>query len=110
MEQLAKAKKLVVEYRIVRGWTQHELSEKSGVGYSTITRIETAVAPFPTRRIMQKLAAAFGKHYDPDKIAFVDESPLLKIGTFKGSELQSQAASSGKKAKAADERKKKARE
>jgi len=54
-----------------------ELSLRSRVGYATIGRIEQGNSKsFPTRRIMQKIATAFGKTYDPESLTFTNGLPL----------------------------------
>lgn len=52
--------KIIKAKRMERGWTQQELSEKSGVPQPTISQIEQGNRKYPTHRNIQKIAKALG--------------------------------------------------
>lgn len=52
--------KIIKAKRMERGWTQQELSEKSGVPQPTISQIEQGNRKHPTHRNIQKIAKALG--------------------------------------------------
>ncbi|SEP83073.1 Helix-turn-helix [Lachnospiraceae bacterium NE2001] len=54
-------KELMIEARISAGLTQKELSEKSGIRQSNISRIEKGVC-IPTLKTLETIAKSLGKH------------------------------------------------
>lgn len=56
--------KKIKELRKKSGWSQQKLSEKAGVSYNTITKIEQGAATMPTIQTMIKIADAFGISLD----------------------------------------------
>jgi putative transcriptional regulator len=52
----------IKELREERGWTQHELSKRSGVDRSTVAYIETDRIAKPSAETFLKLAQAFDIH------------------------------------------------
>ena len=46
--------------RLVKGWSQSELARRSGVGQSTISRIERGETAGVSLGVLEKLARAFG--------------------------------------------------
>jgi transcriptional regulator with XRE-family HTH domain len=52
------------ELRKKSGWSQQKLSEKAGVSYNTITKIEQGAATMPTIQTMIKIADAFAISLD----------------------------------------------
>ncbi len=73
---LAKIAKLVTDERFSRGWGQGELAAKANIGVSTLERIEQARTPLPRTLTLQRIAMAFGKHYDPERIQFVGRDAI----------------------------------
>ena len=49
---------LLKEFRLRRGWTQKELSEKSGVPQPMISEIESEVSRYPQINTLYKLSQA----------------------------------------------------
>lgn len=83
----------IFAHRYARGWTQTELSRRSGVNHVTISKLETAQA-FPRLGTLRKLAAAFGVEVRE----LLDESKRptppnkLKLGKIVAPEPKIQAA------------------
>jgi XRE family transcriptional regulator, regulator of sulfur utilization len=50
--------------RTARGWTQRRLSEKSGVSYVVVTKVEQGLTKDPAMSTLVKLADALGVSLD----------------------------------------------
>ncbi len=52
------------EKRLEKGWSQHKLSERSGVPQPTICQIENGSRKYPTHENIRKIAKALGINLD----------------------------------------------
>jgi len=50
----------IKKYRIKQGLSQEDFAKKSGVKYTTLTKIESGVIKKPSVLVMAKIAEAFG--------------------------------------------------
>ena len=55
-----RAGEIMRRMRVIRGWTQQDLADRAGLGYSTVVNLEISEGRDPTERTCQKLDGAFG--------------------------------------------------
>ena len=60
MQTISSIGKNIKKYRSRLGFTQEDLVKKSGVKYTTLSKIESGVSEKPTVHIIAQIAAALG--------------------------------------------------
>ena len=72
--------KVIVEARLIKGYTQSKLAEKMGTKQPSIARIEGG-SSLPSLAFLQKMAEAFDSYLLPIRFAFMNNNTSDNIST-----------------------------